>query len=86
MPMSLLTVRKVAQRLGCSQALVYQLCAERRIAHLRLGAGRGTIRIAEAEVDAFAERSTVAAFSVSQKLKHIHKKGESLIARPCQTG
>ena len=43
--MKLLTVREAAERLGCSEALVYLLCSERRLPHVRLGTGRGTIRI-----------------------------------------
>jgi excisionase family DNA binding protein len=45
--MTMLTVTQVAERLSCSAALVYQLCADGRIAHHRLGLGRGTIRITE---------------------------------------
>jgi excisionase family DNA binding protein len=49
----MLRVAEVAQCLGISQALVYQLLAEGRIAHFRLGMGRGTIRIRSEDVDAY---------------------------------
>jgi excisionase family DNA binding protein len=55
----MLTVAQVADRLSCSRALVYQLCAEGRIAHHRLGLGRGTIRIEEEEVQEYLNETQV---------------------------
>jgi excisionase family DNA binding protein len=49
--MKLLAVRESAARLGCSEALVYLLCVERRLPHVRLGTGSGTIRIAEDDIN-----------------------------------
>jgi excisionase family DNA binding protein len=48
----MLTVKQAADVLGVSSALVYALCASRRIRHERHGLGRGTIKIPE---DAIAE-------------------------------
>src|SRR6516225_2379257 len=73
-PMKLLTVRESAGRLGCSEALVYLLCSERRVAHVRLGTGRGTIRIAEEELDEFLKNSRIDAHSLGKGLKHIRAK------------
>jgi excisionase family DNA binding protein len=73
-PMKLLTVREAAVRLGCSPALVYQLCAERRIGHVRLGVGRGTIRIPEDELEEYLKSCKVGTHSLTQNLKHIRMK------------
>ena len=53
------TVREVAERLRCSAALVYSLCEKGKLAHVRLGLRRGTIRIASADVDAFIASCTI---------------------------
>lgn len=49
----MLTVKQAAQRAGVSASLIYALCAEGRLPHLRLGreGKRGTIRIREADLD-----------------------------------
>src|SRR5437867_4069355 len=49
------TVQEVAEFLQVSPATVYQLCATRKLAHLRVGAGRGTIRVRQEDLDAFVE-------------------------------
>jgi excisionase family DNA binding protein len=72
--MKLLTVRESASRLGCSEALVYLLCSERRLSHVRLGTGRGTIRVAEEELDAFLKTCRIDVDSLSKGLKHIRAK------------
>lgn len=46
----LLTVRDVAQQLNVSPGCVYSLVARFEIAHVRIGAGRGTIRIREEDL------------------------------------
>lgn len=56
---SLLTVRETADRLRCSSALVYSLCEKGKLAHVRLGLGRGTIRIRVADLDSFLGKATV---------------------------
>jgi excisionase family DNA binding protein len=57
--MTMLSVREVAERLGVSSALVYGLCARKRIRHERYGLGRGTIKIPEDAVDEYRERCTI---------------------------
>jgi excisionase family DNA binding protein len=69
--MALLSVREVAARLDCSQALVYLLCSERKLAHVRLGTARGTIRVEEADLEAFLAGCKVEAYSIVEDLKHI---------------
>ena len=72
--MKLLTVRGSAARFGCSEALMYLLCAERRLPHVRLGIGRGTIRIAEGDVNECVKNSRIDAHSLTKGLKHIRAK------------
>jgi excisionase family DNA binding protein len=66
--MALLTVKAAAARLGCSPALVYLLCSERKLAHFRLG---GTIRLEESDLDAFLAECKIEAHSLREDLKHI---------------
>jgi excisionase family DNA binding protein len=42
-----MSVRDYAAAYGVSVATVYAMCATRKLPHVRLGAGRGTIRIPE---------------------------------------
>ncbi len=49
----MLTVRQAAERLGCSEQLVYRLVESRQLAHYRVGLGRGKITIAENDIDAY---------------------------------
>ena len=73
-----LSVKEVAARLGCSPALVYLLCSERKLAHFRLGTARGTLRVEETDLEAFVAVCKVEAHSLSEDLKHI---GVSTAAR-----
>jgi excisionase family DNA binding protein len=57
--MELITVREAARRLEVSTAPVYALCAERKLTHLRVGTGRGTIRIRMEDLVAFIENRKV---------------------------
>jgi excisionase family DNA binding protein len=57
--LSVLTVRDAAERLGVSSALVYALCAARKIRHERHGLRRGSIRIPEEALDEYRKRCTV---------------------------
>lgn len=74
----MLTIKQAAERLQCSHALVYQLCASRRLAHLRLGIGRGTIRIREEDLLAFISGALVQPHEhavpkpTPVKLQHLH--------------
>jgi excisionase family DNA binding protein len=51
--MKYLTVKEAAERLGCSAATIYELCAARRLPHTRVGLRRGVIRISEADLAAY---------------------------------
>lgn len=51
--MHYLTVKQAAERLQISDKTIYQLCAAGRVAHHRIGTGRGTIRISEHDLAAF---------------------------------
>ena len=42
-----LNVREVAEQLGVAVTTVYGLCQERKIQHIRVGSGKGAIRISE---------------------------------------
>ena len=53
------TIKEVADILKVSPATVYQLCAQRKLAHIRVGTGRGTIRIRQEDLDAFIAGATV---------------------------
>jgi excisionase family DNA binding protein len=57
--MKLLSVSEAAERLSVSEALVYALCASKRIRHERHGLKRGTIRIPEDALDEYRQRCTV---------------------------
>jgi excisionase family DNA binding protein len=52
---NMLTTKEAAERAGVSTALIYAWRAEQRLAHHRVGrqGTRGSIRIAEADLDAF---------------------------------
>ena len=54
-----LTVSQVAERLGVAVATVYTLCSRRKLAHVRIGVGRGAIRIPEQAVEEYVKRATV---------------------------
>jgi excisionase family DNA binding protein len=55
-----ITVREASDRLGDSTATVYSLCAGRRLGHIRVGVGKGTIRIREQDLDAYLAKAIVA--------------------------
>ena len=57
--MKLLSVSEAAEKLGVSEALVYALCAGKRIRHERHGLRRGTIRIPEDALDEYRRSVTV---------------------------
>ena len=49
----LLTVSQVAERLAVSSSLVYQLIESGRLGHHRIGNGRGTLRVGQADLEAY---------------------------------
>lgn len=52
----LFTVQEVAFRLGVSRGSVYELVKQGRLAAHRVGSGRGTIRISEADLRTYLKR------------------------------
>ena len=54
-----LSVREAADKLGVSTALVYALCARKRIRHERHGIGRGRIRITEQALEEYRLAVTI---------------------------
>lgn len=54
-----LTAAQVAARMNVSRDCVYDLCRVGRLAHHRVGKGRGTIRIKPADVADFERRSLI---------------------------
>jgi excisionase family DNA binding protein len=57
---SFLAVRDVARRFGVSNGCVYALIEGRLLPHVRIGQGRGTIRISEADLAEFVAKNHVA--------------------------
>jgi excisionase family DNA binding protein len=55
-----MTVREAAARLEVTPATVYALCAAGRLGHLRVGVGKGAIRITEADLAAYIAACRVA--------------------------
>lgn len=53
----LLHVQDVATKLGTSPAMVYKLCSDRKLGHIRLGGG--SIRITAAQIENFLAVNTV---------------------------
>lgn len=53
-----LTAKQVADRWRVSRSAVYALVAAGELPHLRVGLGRGTIRIAAADVERYERRQT----------------------------
>ena len=56
---NMLTVRQVAEHLQVSVATIYCLCAQGKLPNVRIGVGRGTIRIREEDLADFLETETV---------------------------
>jgi excisionase family DNA binding protein len=72
-----LTVREVAVRLNVSLACIYMLVTRHELPHVRIGVGRGTIRIREEDLANYiAQRNRGPAEPRSSvprpKLKHLH--------------
>lgn len=72
-----LTVKQVAERLGVSPSLIYVLVSKKQLGHVRIGNGRGILRIPEEALTAYLERQTVApaalapAATPAKILKHL---------------
>ena len=61
-----LSVREAAEKLGVSTALVYALCARKRIRHERHGLGRGTIKITDEALEEYRRTVTVNAETITK--------------------
>ena len=77
------TVKKAAEILGVSQALIYGLCAAGKIAHERYGLGRGTIRISEAALAEYQHRARVGA-AASPTPAHLLPPLKHITLLPCE--
>ena len=64
--MKLFTVREAAEHLNVSESEVYALCNKRKLPHVRIGCGRGAIRILESDLDEFIQSCRVETFSLDQ--------------------
>lgn len=53
----MLSVTEVARRLNCSAGCVYQLVARGEMPHVRIGIGRGVIRVRESDLERFISRN-----------------------------
>src|SRR5262245_47985361 len=72
------TVKEVAEVLSISAQAVYQLCAKKKLRHLRLGIGRGTLRIPASALDEFVTQSTIQPVRVSQvQLRETESEGKA---------
>ena len=71
------TVREVAEILRVSKATIYGLCGDGKLVHIRVGSGRGAIRIRQEDLDAFIASAVVQPVKSSAprptpvKLKHL---------------
>ncbi len=54
--MVLLTVEEVQAQLKVSRSCVYTLIAQGKLACVRIGVGRGTIRVERSELESFVDR------------------------------
>ena len=54
------TVAEAAAQMRLSEGAVYDLCRSRQLPHLRLGGGRGAIRINQDDIDRYVAQCFVA--------------------------
>jgi len=55
----MLTVKQTAEKLGVSPTTVYGLCKQRKLRHVRVGLGRGAVRIDEKDLEDYLQGATV---------------------------
>ncbi|MBI1213772.1 MAG: helix-turn-helix domain-containing protein [Alphaproteobacteria bacterium] len=60
----MLTVKQAAEALGVSTGLIYAMVSARKIDHIRVGLGRGIIRIPEEAIEEYRKRNSVLAEDV----------------------
>jgi excisionase family DNA binding protein len=73
--MKLLTVRECAQMLRVSPGCVYQLVSQNKLPHLRVGCGRGRIRIPEEALAEFLRSNLVDANTVPSRSSQDKPRG-----------
>ncbi len=74
-----MTVVEAAKQLEVTASTVYALCADGQLGHIRIGRGRGTMRIEQGDVDTFRALARAKAEKATSKeeparpyiLKHI---------------
>jgi len=75
MLVSTLKVSEAAAAIGVSSSTLYQLVATRKIAHLRLGTGRGAIRFTKQQIEDYLQDCRVeparAPVMLACKLNHL---------------
>ena len=76
-PVALLTIKQAAKHLAVSLGTVYDLCAQRKLKHLRVGTGRGTIRIRDEDLDAYMNGATVPSEELTTPQPRSTKAGNS---------
>lgn len=83
--MSVLTVKEVAEQLKVSPGCVYQLVAERKLGHVRVGCGRGAIRVPESDLQAFLTSSKVEPKTTAPAVLGVaaHQAGRVALAFAC---
>jgi len=54
-----MTVKEACERYGIPERTIYALCKAGQLAHLRVGTGRGTIRIRPADLDRHLQQNRV---------------------------
>ena len=71
----IMKVAQAASYLGISASTVYALVASKRIAHLRVGNGRGGIRFTDEQLQGYLSACVVepagASIVVARRLKHL---------------
>ena len=77
------TVQEAAKVLRVSPSAVYDLCRIRSLPHLRVGTGRGVIRIAQADLETYLQNAYSTSSSVA-KVKPAQVEKSKLPIRPFQ--
>ena len=70
----MLRVKQVAERMGISAALAYELVSKGKLTCFRIGLGRGSIRFSEEDVEAFLSSCRIESELIKPerpRLKHI---------------
>lgn len=68
-----LTVAQAAERLNVAAKTVYDLCGSGKLAHHRIGAGRGTIRIKPGDLEEYRREASASRRSETGGLKYLER-------------